>query len=137
MKEEREEKRGRGRPSLELNLSKLESLSELGCTNKEIAAHLGVTERTIELRRRKQDFRDVMERGVARANISLRRKQLEMALAGDRTMLIWLGKQRLGQQDKIDHSGAIAGSGAPTKIHVNFVTRKASQCEADEGGSEC
>jgi hypothetical protein len=39
-----------------------------------------------------------MARGEARACIALRRKQMELALKGDRTMLIWLGKQRLGQQ---------------------------------------
>lgn len=32
---------------------------------------------------------------------SLRRKQFELAQAGDRTMLIWLGKQRLGQSEKL------------------------------------
>jgi hypothetical protein len=117
------EEKKRGRPPAEINLDKLESLAELGCTNREIAAHFGVSERLIEMRRQKEEFRAVVERGVARANISLRRKQLTMALEGDRTMLIWLGKQRLGQQDKIDHSGSIEG-GAPTKIHVNFVSRK-------------
>ena len=31
--------------------------------------------------------------------MSLRRKQYELALEGDRTMLIWLGKQHLGQSE--------------------------------------
>lgn len=30
----------------------------------------------------------------------LRAKQFEVALGGDKTMLIWLGKQRLGQSEK-------------------------------------
>jgi hypothetical protein len=30
----------------------------------------------------------------------LRRKQLEKAMGGDSTMLIWLGKNMLGQSDK-------------------------------------
>ena len=29
--------------------------------------------------------------------MSIRRKQYELAMAGDKTMLIWLGKQLLGQ----------------------------------------
>jgi hypothetical protein len=33
--------------------------------------------------------------------ISIRRQQLKLAEAGNATMLIWLGKQVLGQRDKI------------------------------------
>ena len=96
----------------------------MGCTNKEIAAHFGVSERTIESRRKDPDFTAVMERGYAHGNISLRRKQMELALKGDKTMLIWLGKQRLEQKDKIatEHSGRV--DGPPPKIHVNFVSPK-------------
>jgi hypothetical protein len=32
----------------------------------------------------------------------LRRRHHELAMEGDRTMLIWLGRQRLGQGDKVD-----------------------------------
>jgi hypothetical protein len=31
---------------------------------------------------------------------ALRNKQLELAMAGDKTMLVWLGKQYLAQQDQ-------------------------------------
>jgi hypothetical protein len=93
--------RGRGRPRVETDLAKLEALSSLGATNREIAAHFGVSERTIDHRRQEEEFAAAMERGAASGNLSLRRKQMQKALAGDNTMLIWLGKQRLGQKDKI------------------------------------
>jgi hypothetical protein len=32
---------------------------------------------------------------------SIRRKQIAVGLAGNVTMLIWLGKQHLGQQDRL------------------------------------
>lgn len=118
------DKAGRGRPEIEISLEKLESLCELGCTNKEIAAHFGVSERLVELRRAKDDFRNAIDRGVSRANISLRRKQLELALAGDKTMLIWLGKQRLGQSDRLETSNDGNEGGAPATINVNFIRPK-------------
>lgn len=39
------------------------------------------------------------------ANQSLRKKQLQIALKGNVVMLIWLGKQYLGQVDKVNTSG--------------------------------
>jgi hypothetical protein len=39
------------------------------------------------------------EKGVANTNISLRNKMVEVALAGNVTALIWLGKNRLGMGD--------------------------------------
>jgi hypothetical protein len=109
----------RGRPPVDIDLTVLEALAQVGCTNIEIAARFGVSERTIEIRRRSAGFRAVMERGVARGNISLRQKQMKMALAGDRTMLVWLGKNRLGQKDKTELSGEVKIT--PPKIHVHFV----------------
>lgn len=117
------EKKKRGRHEIEIDFKKLELLSQLGCTNKEIAAHFNVSERTIDTRRRNEEFREVMDRAEALGNISLRRKQMTMALNGDRTMLIWLGKQRLGQKDKVEQTGRVEKI-TPPKIHVNFVTPK-------------
>jgi hypothetical protein len=45
-------------------------------------------------------FAAVIKKGRAQRNSSLRRKQFEVAMKGDRTMLIWLGKQYLEQRDK-------------------------------------
>lgn len=130
MEEEAAPKRTRGRPEVLIDLKKLEWLASIGATNREIAAQFGVCEKTIEVRRRKAEFREVMDRGEFLGNISLRRKQHAMALAGDRTMLIWLGKQRLGQKDKVDHSGKLDVA-PPPNIHVNFLPPKKSS-----GGEE-
>jgi len=97
----------RGRPRAAIDLEKLETLCQIGCTNREIAAHFNVSERTIEQRRENARFRETMERAEAMGNISLRRKQMKMALEGDRVMLVWLGKQRLGQRDKVEQSGKL------------------------------
>jgi hypothetical protein len=47
-------------------------------------------------------------------NGSLRRKQVERALAGSDTMLIWLGKQRLGQNEKTETDHHNVGFGLGT-----------------------
>ena len=43
---------------------------------------------------------DYMEEARQAGLTSLRAKQFEMAMQGDKTMLVWLGKQYLGQTDK-------------------------------------
>ena len=115
MNPEKEKKR-RGRPPADIDLKKLRLLAEIGCTDAEMAAHLGVSERTIT--NRKHELAETIALGNAKGNVSLRRKQMKMALAGDRVMLIWLGKNRLGQKDKIEHTGEVKS--APPKIYVEF-----------------
>lgn len=86
-----------GRPKADIDAEQVESMAAIGCTVAEIATILGCSSRTLERR-----FVAPIERGRSRLNRSLRRKQVEMALAGNVTMLIWLGKQMLGQREKTD-----------------------------------
>jgi transcriptional antiterminator len=113
-----------GRPPVDLDEAQLELLAKVGATHWEMAAHFGVTERTIENKLKQEKYKAAIERGKGKGNVSLRRKQMELALKGDRTMLIWLGKQRLGQKEKIDHSEEISTSKGRPKIHVHFVSPK-------------
>lgn len=70
-------------------------MAAIGCTDREIALVLGVSEAT--LRRR---CRAALDAGRTRLRRSLRRKQWEVARNGSVPMLIWLGKQYLGQSDR-------------------------------------
>ena len=45
----------------------------------------------------------VIQPGWEAGRTSLRRKQMECALAGNVIMQIWLGKQYLGQADKVEN----------------------------------
>lgn len=47
-------------------------------------------------------FAQVIKDGRSHGRMSLKRKQWEMAMGGNITMLIWLGKQNLGQTDKVE-----------------------------------
>lgn len=73
----------------------VERLAAIGCTDREIATLLEVSENL--LRRR---CRAALDRGRTRLKKSLRRKQIELARKGNVPMLIWLGKQYLGQSDR-------------------------------------
>jgi hypothetical protein len=77
------------------------NLASLGCTVAEIATVVGVSERTL-MRRQKEDqkFREAIESGRGRGRAALRRTQWNAAMKGNVRMLIWLGKQMLGQRDE-------------------------------------
>ena len=47
------------------------------------------------------EMKDVLERGYTACKILLRRQQLNSAKEGDSKQLTWMGKQILGQEDKI------------------------------------
>ena len=90
-----------GRPKIEFDYDLLAGLRSIACTDEEIAVFFGCSTDTIG--RRKQDdpkFAEAYNNGWALGNQSLRRKQFEVAMGGNVGMLIWLGKQRLGQREE-------------------------------------
>lgn len=98
-----------GRPRLVIDEHAVAVMAGIGCPVDEIATILGVDERTLQRR-----FATVLEKGRSDMRRSLRSKQVELALRGDKTMLVWLGKQLLGQTDRNDvqmqHSGHVGVS---------------------------
>ena len=84
-----------GRPRKELDAQQVEELAAIGCTQVEIATVFGVAEGTI-----RHNFYDAYKKGHETAKMSLRRLQFAAANRGSVPMLIWLGKQYLGQKDK-------------------------------------
>ena len=95
-------RRGPGQPEKEINLKQLETLCQLQCTDEEIGAFFGVSRKTIERRKEREDFRETMQQGKLKGLVSLRRAQFQSALNGNATLQIWLGKQMLGQRDKYE-----------------------------------
>lgn len=92
---------GRPRKVLTEDAQKLiENMARIFCTEEEIATCLGTTPDTLLNENNKELFRDAIKRGQANGHQSLRRKQYESAMKGNTTMLIWLGKQYLGQTEK-------------------------------------
>lgn len=85
------------RPKLNIDPEIVLQLSKLQCTYREMAEFLGCDEKTLRNR-----FSAEIDKGRESGKISLRRMQWRSAEAGSHTMLIWLGKQYLGQTDKVE-----------------------------------
>ena len=103
--------RGRkgGRPRIEIDMTLLANLVRILCTKAECSGVLGVSESTIGRRLQEETgegFDRFYKKHSAEGRVSLRRAQFDLAI-GDPdngipphpTMLIWLGKQWLGQRD--------------------------------------
>jgi hypothetical protein len=111
---------GAGRKPVEIDLTELEKLCSLQCTDEELAAWFGVTTRTIEKRRKQPAFAEVMARGRAKGRISVRRAQMKLLESGNATMGVWLGKQLLAQRDvcPVELSGP---NGQPVKLSLEVI----------------
>jgi len=84
-----------GRPLLDINPDEVRKLAELGCRTEEIADFFGCSHDTINKR-----FASELVKGRAKIAITLRRSQIQLAMKGNATLLIWLGKQMLGQVER-------------------------------------
>lgn len=95
------EKHAGGRPKLKINYEAVEKLASIGCTQEEIADFLECSTRTLQ---RDEEFCRVYKKGISHSKRSLRRMQFDKASKGNTTMLIWLGKQMLGQTEKVEQT---------------------------------
>jgi hypothetical protein len=69
-------------------------LAALGCKDTEICEWFGIDGNTL-----RYNFSVELQKGRQSLNQSLRQAQLRLALSGNATMLIWLGKNILGQSE--------------------------------------
>jgi len=69
------------------------------CTQQEVADILGITQQSVSEMLKKPAYKEAWERARSVTRYDVRRKQIDAALDGDRTMLIWVGKQVLEQRD--------------------------------------
>lgn len=95
-----------GRPKYQIDYTKLDAMCAIHCTGEECAAILGVDYDTLNRRLGEEGFSGFTEYFKLKGSngkMSLRRKQYDQAMSGNSTMLIWLGKQWLGQADKSEN----------------------------------
>lgn len=89
----------RGRKKIAIDYEKAEKLAYILCTQSEIASILDVSLTVLE---HDPEFQRIHKKGMESGHASLRRMQYKAAEAGNPTMLIWLGKQHLGQRDRME-----------------------------------
>ena len=103
-----------GRPRTDIDKNTFESLCGIQCTEEEICAFFGCCEDTLnswckrtytDENKKPMTFSDVFKQKRGVGKISLRRAQFRLAQK-NATMAIFLGRQWLGQKDKIsvEHS---------------------------------
>lgn len=91
----------------EKEFSGVEYMAKIHCTGEEIAGVLGIDYDTLNRNikeKYKMGISEFLKKHSASGNMSLRRAQWNSAENGNVTMQIFLGKQWLGQTDKVETS---------------------------------
>jgi hypothetical protein len=117
-----------GRPRKEFSdkdFEKLVAMIRIQCTQEEVCSVFDMTADTLNARLQEMgegNFSDLYKKHQGEGKTSLRRMQWKAAEAGNPTMLVWLGKNMLGQSDKIsnEHSGP---DGQPLQV-LQTITRR-------------
>jgi len=92
---ENEQKKKAGRPSVVLDREEVYKLALFHCTLDEMAHFFKCDRNTLA-----NNYSAEIAKGKSEGKIRLRKKQFDVAMKGNTTMLIWLGKQILGQNDQ-------------------------------------
>jgi|TARA_R100001460_G_scaffold106956_2_gene155052 hypothetical protein len=83
----------------QIDTVQLQKLATLGCTNKEMGDFFGCSADLLE-----KSYSEFLIKGRAEQKMRLRQLQWKACESGNVTMLIFLGKNMLGQQDRIEET---------------------------------
>ena len=128
------------RPKKQINPDAVRALARLGCTWEEIAGVLQIARGTFSARMKEKKYREAYDHGIAEGDVSIRRAQYDAAIGGKTAMLIWLGKNRLNQTDRIEQTTETTlndADGAGDR-RAGAIARLSSRGRADEivGGTK-
>lgn len=122
-----------GRTPREIDWKRVDELLEAGCLGTEVASHFGLSGDRFYDRVREKfgiNFTQYASEKRQKGDSCLRERQYKKALTGDNMMLIWLGKNRLGQSDhqekeKAPNDTAIDNQHLVLKLtHENNILKK-------------
>lgn len=117
-------------PRKKIDVEQVRKLAAIHCTNEEIASIVGCSKDTLERR-----CAAILKDGRAAGKMSLKRKQYELAMSGNVTMLIWLGKILLGQREENsavtinNHQAATSDSSQAALNEIREIL-KAKECSS-------
>lgn len=115
---------GGGRPKKQVDVELLKRLAHIHCTMEEMSSILKVSVDTLERR-----FADVIKEARNGGKMSLRRWQWKMAEKENLGMLVWLGKQYLGQSEKVEQKQNVQVTKEETKSIVSEVLKNIDDCK--------
>ena len=120
-----------GRPHKQIDKSQFESLCGIQCTMEEVCQFFDCDEKTLNKWCKdtyKNTFSQVFKEKKGVGKVSLRRSQFQHALKGNASMLIWLGKQYLGQRETpVDEAAA----NEDNNKHIVTLAEKINEPEPD------
>jgi hypothetical protein len=118
-----------GRPKVEINWEEFDKLCLIQCTEREIACWFNCSVDTIERRLKSEHnktFAEYWEEKAGRGKMAVRRKQYELAVSGSIPMLIWWGKNNLGQAERVEEKAVIThheGESKKTQELVDLISK--------------
>jgi len=92
-----------GRPKKELDWKLIDSILQFGARLIDCSEMCEMSDDSIQKRIREEyncTFSEYRDRKMSKMRMKLLQKQYDVAMQGNVALLIWLGKQHLGQQDK-------------------------------------
>lgn len=111
-----EAKKKRGRPPKPVDYELVEQMAAAGGTQEDIADKVGVDRTNLANR---EEFHHSYKSGERTLRLSLRSRAVEMAMNGDRTMMIFLLKNFCGMRDVWDIKQEVSGN-----LNVDAALRK-------------
>ena len=117
-------------------LKQVFALGRVSATVKDVAHALQVSEPTfIKFKAEFPEVQRAYDEGAASGRSSLRAAQYRAAMAGNSTMMVWLGKQWLGQADK-QQTELSGPGGAPLEATTKtvFIIHDNGRGHPAEGG---
>lgn len=122
-------KKKTGRPKKEIDKKLFENLCAIFCTKDEIASVMECSEDTISRWCQSEygeSFADIYKKKSGKGKASLRRLQFKAAEAGNTSLLIFLGKNYLGQSDRTEVEVP------DTQINIKVSAADESDIETDD-----
>lgn len=112
---------------IEIDLDKVEELASKGLTIEQIAASLGISDRTLySKKKRYAEIADAIKKGQAAGIATIANKLFQKAMGGNVAAMIFFLKARADWSDKLQIEGP--GSG-PLKVEVKHDAPKLSESQ--------